>query len=83
MFFWGGSNCGYGFRYGSGYDWKNHLCFFMVLNIVFYGFGYVFLGLIWFGRTVVGPGGMEGAYPNHIVNHIFLKIKKLIFKSQK
>ena len=55
----------------------------MVLNMIFYGFGYVFLGLIWFGRTVVGPGGMEGAYPNHIVNHIFLKIKKLIFKSQK
>ena len=55
----------------------------MVLNMIFYGFGYVFLGfdLVWdrprtWVGTVVGPGGMEGAYPNHIVNHIFLKIKK-------
>ena len=57
----------------------------------FYGFEYVFfMGLdmffwvlIWFGIDLgpglgqwQGPGGMEGAYPNHIVNHIFLKIKK-------
>ena len=64
--------------------------FFMVLNIVVYGFEYDFLwvwicffgfDLVWdrprtWVGTVVGPGGMEGAYPNHIVNHIFLKIKK-------
>ena len=43
MIFFGGSNCGYGFRYGFGYDWKKSLMFFMVLNIVVYGFEYDFL----------------------------------------
>ena len=59
--------------------------FFMVLNIdfcgveyFFNGFGYVFFGsdLVWdrprtWVGTVVGPGGMEGAYPNHIVTISF------------
>jgi len=47
-----GSNCGYGFRYGFGYDWKKTtyeyvslpfrvwfwICFLMVLDMFFDGF---------------------------------------------